>query len=200
LLRLVRLLKLMKSVRARMHGKSFSNQVAKHMQTIATLTCFASAHLESQAEFVRFFGTPYRASEIKNAITQPDIARCILQSLICVYKAMNMAAQEVLDMDESLLCEVNALRQSRKIAEELQRFVHAAFEAGAISTRERNSIVEPLLAHVSKCAALIKETISGIKQDIPTHTDETHSEQSSAHKESPRSEQATPFAALRWRC
>jgi len=172
LLRLVRLFELLVAVQARLKGKYFCGRVARHMQTITTLMAFVNAHLYSQKEFVRYFGAERRDKEMTRMM-HPDIARCILQSLTAVYQAITMAVAAEGNLDPAILNEVIAMRESRRIAEELRQFVMAAHEAGAINARDENSIMEPIQDYLADCTAIIRETIAGF-HDGGEHTSDEH--------------------------
>mmetsp|Transcript_153333 Transcript_153333/g.293641 ORF Transcript_153333/g.293641 Transcript_153333/m.293641 type:complete len:729 (-) Transcript_153333:112-2298(-) len=164
-LRLVRLLRLVRYwslIKARLTSNKETLQIREHMQKICILTCFVHAHVESQKELLEFFG-------VQQKVDQVEVARCLVQSQCAIYKAVSLAIGEEQHLDKRLLSEVNQVRESKKIAEELEHFVMDAHRGGVITAREAESVLHPLHDHMKKCMKQIKETRHGLRKvgDLP---------------------------------
>jgi len=187
-LRLIRLLRLWRYwsvLKARLTHKEESLQIREHMQKICILQCFVRAHSASQKELVQYFGTHDQVDNV-------EVARCILQSQCSVYKAVSMAVAEEQNLEPKLLHEVNQVRESKFIAEELEGFVLDAHHGGVINAREAESILRPLHDHMKKCMKQIQQTVNELRR-LEEHSmgEETsmatydNPSESCAHEETP---------------
>jgi len=153
LLRLFRLFHFWMVVRAKMMSHDVSMEVADHMWKMAVLVSLVNAHLLAQTVFMHLFAGSLRS---------PEVARCLLQSQLTVYKALNMAIARVVQMDKQLLEEVNAWRTSKVVTEELSQFIMDAFENGIINAREAEAVLDPLREHIKHCMVLIGDSMHGV--------------------------------------
>merc|ERR1711881_581952 len=90
------------------------------------------------------------------------VARCMIQSQVYIYRAALLSDLQVKKMDLDMLRQVQWVRESKVVVEELEGFVMRAFSKGVISAREAEGILKPLHIHIKDCMAVIKETSSGI--------------------------------------
>merc|ERR1712226_76024 len=101
------------------------------MTKIATLVCFAQSHLLAQKDLIKYFG----GNGVLDDINEAEIARCILQSQVFVYRALVEAVAERQHLDKELLNEMHHLHERKTITEGLEKFVMSAFTNGAINAR-----------------------------------------------------------------
>merc|ERR1719282_796112 len=121
-------------------------------------TCLIRAHLTSQVRLVKYFG----GNNMVDDESEVELARCILQSQLTVYKAIQKTVVETNGLDKILLKELVWIHNRKSVAEHLISFVMSAHGDGAISAREAASIVHPLEHQVSKCVSSIDNTTDGI--------------------------------------
>lgn len=162
LIRLLRLVRYFHLIKARLTNKEETLQIREHMQKTCVLQCFVRAHLSSQKEMVQYFGTHEKVDSI-------EVARCLLQSQCAIYKAMSVGVAEERRLDRKLLKEITQVRESKAIAEELERFVMDAHCGGVINAREAESILRPLHGHMQQLMKRIQEQClhmnSGIQEE-----------------------------------
>lgn len=157
--RVLRFLRVFRLFHAKLSiDKEVSPEVGKHLQRILTLVCFAHSHLNSQMLLIKYFGVNGKIDEPE----ERELARCIIQSQLSVYRAINVAVREEKAMDKSLLEEIKLVNEKKTIAENLQSFVHHAYEEGAIEGREAESILEPLNREISACLSTLHDFTDGI--------------------------------------
>merc|ERR1719171_1704195 len=99
-----------------------SVDVARHMKRITTLVCFASAHLTAEEQLVKYFGANGKIDDDDEA----EMARCILQSQLSVYKALMLGVSEGRQMNQDLLKELKWVYQRKAVTEHLESFVLSA--------------------------------------------------------------------------
>jgi hypothetical protein len=145
ILRFLRVIRLFHSHLSRDEGVSM--EVAESMHRIYTLTLFVHAHLQSEIELVKYFGGNNRIDEQDEC----EIGRCVLQSQIAVYKALGMAVKEEQSLERKMVEELQFVRQRKLVVENLEHFITSAFEDGAISAREAESILHPMHHHLMEC-------------------------------------------------
>jgi len=160
LLRLFRLFRIYQVIQAKFKNVQLSPAVAEHMTKISLLVAFVQAHTASQNELVKYLG------ECDKDLNMVEVARCILQSQTCVYKALFMAVQEELNLDPDMLLSVNSVRESKVVTEELEGFILGAMEGGLIGARDAESILDPLHDHIRKCMHLIRDTLDGFQMRL----------------------------------
>jgi hypothetical protein len=115
-----------------------------YMKTIRVLESFIQAHLSSQALLVKFFGGKSKMEDDK-----AEIARCVLQSQAQIYKAISLTIAAKKQMDTTSLQEIERVHQMLHVTEGLEKYVMEAYDCGAISSKEAESILEPLHHKIS---------------------------------------------------
>jgi len=131
------------------------------------LVFFMRAHLGAQKEFCRYFvGLDDKGTPVTKCT---EIARCLIQSQVFIYRAANMADIQLQDLDIDMLNEVHYFRESKVVVEELESFVLRAFHKGVISGREAESILKPLHRHIKECMAVMKQSSKGVKLSVITN-------------------------------
>jgi hypothetical protein len=124
-----------------------SAEVLLYMKTITVFTCFIEAHFSSQLGLLRYFGGNGKIDNLDEA----ELARCILQSQVAVYKAITWIVSAKKRMDKDLLNEMEWANGMLKVTEGLEKFVMDAHENGAINDRATESILHPLHHRISEC-------------------------------------------------
>eukprot|EP00747_Dinoflagellata_sp_TGD_P099325 gnl/TRDRNA2_/TRDRNA2_167705_c1_seq1.p1 gnl/TRDRNA2_/TRDRNA2_167705_c1~~gnl/TRDRNA2_/TRDRNA2_167705_c1_seq1.p1 ORF type:complete len:342 (+),score=65.05 gnl/TRDRNA2_/TRDRNA2_167705_c1_seq1:46-1026(+) len=135
-----------------------SMQVAKRMKRISVLVSYAHAHLGAQTQLVKYFGANGKIDDDDEA----EMARCILQSQLFVYRALKMAISEGRKMDKDLLNELKWCYVRKAITERLETFVMHAHEDCAISSQEAQSILHPMHHQINQCLKGIRNLREGI--------------------------------------
>lgn len=157
--RVLRFLRVFRLLNARLSNeKEVSPEVGKHLQRILTLACFANAHCKSQMSLIKYFGVNGKIDEPE----ERELARCVLQSQLSVYRAFNMAYNEEKDMDPALIQEIRLVTEKKGITENLHSFIMDAYEDGAISAREAESILHPLARELEGCLSALHDFTDGI--------------------------------------
>lgn len=154
--RVLRFLRVIRLFHDKMGADIMPQQVATHMQRIVTLTHFAHAHLNAEQQLTKYYGGNNCIDEADEA----ELARCVLQSQVLVYRALTMAIQEEEKMDKELILEFKWVRQCKKIVESLEHFVTSAFDDGAISAREAEAIIHPMHHTLATCLRHMSNTTS----------------------------------------
>jgi len=168
-LRTLRFLRIFRLWHAAVHAdKIFSMELARRMKKVQLFTCFVYAHLAAQCDLVKYFGGNGQVDEENEA----EIARCILQSQVNVYRAMSELAetQDVVGKafshsgkkQASMNDEMYMLARRKQITEGFKQFVNEAHEHGAISGKEAHAILHPLFEHISKCESFMHDRTDGL--------------------------------------
>jgi hypothetical protein len=158
-LRTMRFLRVFRLFNAKLSADKFvSLELAKHMKKITTMSCFISAHLTAQNDLVKYFGGNGKLDEANES----EIARCILQSQLAVYKALFAAANTQKQISEEVLHELQTLYKRKTITEGLSHFVEQALRDGAISNTEAHAILHPLNHQVSRCMKALNDRAEGV--------------------------------------
>jgi len=160
--RVLRFLRIFRLFHARLSAdKAVSVELANHMLRIDTLSSFIAAHLSSQQALIKYFG----GNGAIDTAEEAEIARCIVQSQVYVYQAIQMAFEEEKKLsDEDLLQDLKWTYERKEITESLEEFVIAAYKDGAISAREAESIVHPLHHQIVECLRKLNDSAEGIKR------------------------------------
>merc|ERR1719162_1051981 len=125
----------------------------QHMKRITTWKSFATAHMKSQVQLVKYFGGNGKIDVAEEA----EMARCILQSQAGVYQALMWNLAEKKEMDEVLLKELRGAQRRKAITEGLQNFVTQAHNDGALSGGQAESILHPLQHQIKQCCRKISQ-------------------------------------------
>merc|ERR1712061_255281 len=108
-------------------------------------------------DLIKYFGGNGKVDDDSEA----ELARCILQSQVAVYKALQMAVLEGQSMSNIVVNEVKWVHARKDVIEGLEKFVTSAFDQGAINGREAESILHPLHAAMNKCMVDLKNMSMG---------------------------------------
>jgi hypothetical protein len=156
--RVLRFLRVFRLFHAFVGMEKVSYDVAEHMHKITVLMCFVHAHLRSQLDIIKYFGGN---GVIDDADQEGEIARCILQSQVSCYEAIQLAVQEEQQMDSDIMTELKFVHMRKDITEDLEHLVMGAYKDGAISAREAESILGPLHKEIRSCMKQLYETNEG---------------------------------------
>jgi NhaP-type Na+/H+ or K+/H+ antiporter len=157
-LRTLRFLRIFRLFHAKMSADKFvSLELARHMKKIVTLRCFVRAQLKAQSQLVKYFGGNGKLDTVE----ENEIARCVLQSQVGVYRAMQQIANTRSTLDPQIAEELKALSQRKRITERLSAFVDDAHLAGALSATEAHAILHPLNHEVAECMHDINDRTEG---------------------------------------
>mmetsp|Transcript_81084 Transcript_81084/g.208735 ORF Transcript_81084/g.208735 Transcript_81084/m.208735 type:complete len:398 (-) Transcript_81084:369-1562(-) len=193
LLRVVVVVKFVRTLHARYHKKKVSDQLAFDLQVMSTLRTFVQAHIRSHVVFLKFFGKqePMEAVEdsfkrqfsrqvsesiaktmaesgLTNVINEPEEARCILESFISIYKAIAIGSVIMDRVNEEgtwILESMNTLRDSYGIVEELMNFTVLAINAGVLKEKDAEVLIGPLRHHLDLAGVLFSDTYAGIHRN-----------------------------------
>jgi len=164
ILRSTRLLRLFILLHAMIDpDKHASQEIAESMLKLQTLTSFAQAHIEAQKQMKKFF-----VGDCAN-MQEVEIARCILQSLVSVHKALVQIVAVQRKMETALLDDLQAHKETKRITEHLEEFVQDAEESGAISAQEAHSILHPMHELLATSMRFINTLDDGVV-DKETHS------------------------------
>jgi sodium/hydrogen exchanger 10/11 len=196
-LRTMRFLRVFRLFHAKLSADKFvSLDLAKHMKKITTMNNFITAHLMAQTELMKYFGGN---GEIDEA-DESEIARCILQSMVAVFKALISCAKTkklIADDNPKVLHELKTLYSRKTITEGLSHFVEKAYSDGAISATEAHAILHPLNHEVSACMKKLNDRAEGVIQNksdpMMGHHAEKHAPEAQA-KENPSAMDMAPDA------
>mmetsp|Transcript_12585 Transcript_12585/g.28486 ORF Transcript_12585/g.28486 Transcript_12585/m.28486 type:complete len:1167 (-) Transcript_12585:177-3677(-) len=158
--RILRFLRIFRLFHAKLSAdKEVSVKIAHHMMRVSTFLSFIGAQLQAQLLLVRYFGGNGRIDEVAEA----EIGRCILQSQVHVYRAIELCIREESQLeDKELLRDLKWTYERKEITEDLEDFVLLAFKDGAITAREAESIMHPLHKAISACLKKLSDTVEGI--------------------------------------
>jgi hypothetical protein len=113
---------------------------ATRLKAISMLVAFANAHLDSQDELIKYFGK-------NGSVGSGLVARCIVESLTEVYKAVVIAHWTAALVDRNImqfLCEV---RSAIHTTDDLCHLVEQAHHCGAMTEEDAESLLHPLKHH-----------------------------------------------------
>jgi hypothetical protein len=159
MLRTMRFLRVFRLFNAKLSADKFvSLDLAKHMKKITTMSCFITAHLIAQKDIVKYFGGNGKLDEEDES----EIARCILQSQVATYKALQAAAATQRQIGKRVLQELQVVYQRKHISEGLGKFVEDAHADCAISAAETHAILHPLYHQVASCMKLLHDRAEGV--------------------------------------
>jgi len=199
LLRLFRTLRFLRTFRlyhalksGRGHGVQ---ELAGHMQKMTILDSYICAHTHAQKALADFFGQSW---EIECAIDdsgQPEIARCICQSQICVYEAARNRVQERRGLDPAIQRQFDMELREKVITERLHNFVMTAMKDGALTAREAEAMLHPLQHMLQQCQGRLNQLEDGIVAD-DTDADESISDDDKAQGDEIREPSGEPFPVV----
>jgi sodium/hydrogen exchanger 10/11 len=171
-LRTLRFLRIFRLFHAKLSADRYiSLDLARHMKKIVTLRCFVGAQLKAQSQLVKYFGGNGKLDEKD----ENEIARCVLQSQVSVYRALQQVAATKKQLPEHIRNELMALSQRKRITERLSDFVSDAHEAGALSATEAHAILHPLNHQVAECMKELNDRAEGyVKKTSPRHHGHGH--------------------------
>jgi hypothetical protein len=165
-LRTLRFLRIFRLFHAKMSADRYvSLELARHMKKIVTLSCFIKGQEMAQTQLVRYFGGNGKLDE-KN---ETEIARCILQSQVNIYKALWEAGETKRKLGDKVSKELEVLRKRKRITEGFSRFVSDAHEAGALSATETHAILHPLNHQIAECMKTLNDRAEGVLDRSNSH-------------------------------
>lgn len=156
-LRTMRFLRIFRLFHARLSAEKFvSKQLAVCMHKIQTLNFFVHAHILAQGQLKKYFmGDADEMNEV-------EIARCILQSMASVHKALISVISVQRTMESELLDELRWTKERKRITENLEAFVQSAAVEGAINSREAHAIMHPMHVEIARCLQVINKRTDGV--------------------------------------
>jgi hypothetical protein len=158
-LRTLRFLRVFRLFHARLSADKFvSLDLANHMVKLSTWTAFAQAHLMSQEDLIKYFGGNGKIDEVEEA----ELARCVLQSQVGVYRAVKEVVATQNRLAKPLLEEIHNIVEMKAITENLERFVLDAHNNCALSSREAHTILHHLHHTINQCLSLLYERSEGL--------------------------------------
>mmetsp|Transcript_23241 Transcript_23241/g.51423 ORF Transcript_23241/g.51423 Transcript_23241/m.51423 type:complete len:1252 (+) Transcript_23241:95-3850(+) len=169
--RVLRFLRVFRLFNAKLsRDKLVSHELSCIMFRIMTCMSFIAAHLSSQKSLIKYFGGNGKI----DCEDEVEIARCIVQSQLSVYKAINVVAQMERQMNGSLVTDLKNTLERKEIAEALEEFVMTALADGAITSREAESMMHPLHHQIADCLALLNDTTEGILRNATVASHSSH--------------------------
>merc|ERR1719498_518676 len=98
----------------------------------------------------------------------------MLQSQAFVYMAMCLAVKEMQNLDKKMLHQVNCVRESKEMIEELETFVVSAYDHGVLAGREAEAVLHPLHHHIKQCMSELKDSHDGlvVRNNSEAHGDD----------------------------
>jgi len=138
--------------------KQVSLEVGSHMTRIHALESFAYSHLVSQMKLVKYFAGNGKIDEDHEI----EVGRCILQSQLQVYRALDLIVHENRQIAPPLRAAIAAVMKRKKITEKLEHFVMDAMHDGAISARDAETIMHPLHHQISEIMQELNDLDEGI--------------------------------------
>jgi hypothetical protein len=156
IVRAFRLVRFVNALRLILLQQDISFELMEQLRSVYILFAFVKAHRRSQKLFLHFFGD-------QGSVSCVEQARCILESQAAVYKASYLAIKEATRIDDIVLTGIFILKESNSIAEDLTSFVFSAFKAGVITSREADSICEPLKHHQKHWDLKLRQSHRGFR-------------------------------------
>jgi len=158
-LRTLRFLRLFRLFHARLSAdKMVSMELARHMKKLTTLHCFVHAHLTAQLQLVKYFGGNGALDEAN----ETEIARCILQSQVFVYRALRYTSETQGELGEETFIELQNLHKRKSITESLSQFILRAHGDGALSATEAHAVLHPLNHLIASCVKTLADRAEGL--------------------------------------
>jgi NhaP-type Na+/H+ or K+/H+ antiporter len=181
-LRTLRFLRIFRLFHARMSADKYvSMELARHMKKVVTLDCFIRAHVMAQQGLVYYFG----GNGLIDTVNETEIGRCILQSQVSTYRALQDAANTQAMLGEEIYTELRNLHRRKQVTENLSNFVLHAHHDGAISATEAHAILHPLNHQIAECLATLADRAEGVLERKGSHDShgvhEAHGVKQNAH-------------------
>jgi len=157
--RILRFLRVIRLYHAFASGRGrVSQELADHVRRMTILGSYIRAHVHAQRALVEFFG---RSGRI-DAQQQPELARCICQSQVSVYKAATRQAHERSGLDEGIRNQFDMELEEKAFTEHFETFITKAMDGGAVSAREAESLLHPLHHQLKLCLQRLQALNEGI--------------------------------------
>jgi hypothetical protein len=158
-LRTLRFLRIFRLFHARMNSdKYISMELARHMKKITALDCFIRSHVMAQKDLVLYLGGNGQIDEEH----ETEIARCVLQSQICTYRALVESVHTREMMGQDIFLELEYLFERRRITESLTTFILKAHKDGALSATEAHAILHPLNHLIAETTKTLARRAEGV--------------------------------------
>jgi NhaP-type Na+/H+ or K+/H+ antiporter len=179
-MRVIVFVRFLRHVHAKSKGKKVSAKLADRLERIVTLRSFVQAHLHSHHEFVRYFGqiptkekSPKYIAKAAGAaeanefgiLTEPEQARCIIESWAMVYEAVYSGSKEIekVNLEGPWILEgMCTLQDSMVVADSMLKFAISAVHAGVIHETDAECVIHPIHKHLSTANTLLADIHSGI--------------------------------------
>jgi len=145
--------------------KLVSLEVAEHMVKASVLNSFVRAHMHAQTKLVKFFGKGDQVDSV-------EVARCLLQSKLSVYKAMRLADYEEKKLGSSLTEDLKIALECRDFAECCVDFLLNAQRGGILTPHEAESMLHPLYNDIGKFVHHLRAVSHGDISELQENTDE----------------------------
>jgi len=157
-LRIFRLARFYMAIQAKLDGRNLSLQVAEYLRAVTVLTAFVQAHTASQEQLQYFF------NEIGTQ-SMPEVARCIVESQISVYRAILVATCQLDQVNETVMNGMNVLRESNTAMDKMVNYVMETRRRGLIGPREANIILHPLKDRMQLFSVELRESELGLLRE-----------------------------------
>jgi hypothetical protein len=118
------------------------------------LSGFIRAHLGAEKKLVDYFG-------LRGKVDTPEVARCLLQSKVFVYKAIKLLCLEESKLSKELLEEMAIAEECRAAAEDCAKFIKKVKYNGVLTNVEAESMLHPLYDSIQKFIQDVKDAHKG---------------------------------------
>eukprot|EP00421_Protoceratium_reticulatum_P023442 CAMPEP_0168377686 /NCGR_PEP_ID=MMETSP0228-20121227/10952_1 /TAXON_ID=133427 /ORGANISM="Protoceratium reticulatum, Strain CCCM 535 (=CCMP 1889)" /LENGTH=1210 /DNA_ID=CAMNT_0008390687 /DNA_START=59 /DNA_END=3691 /DNA_ORIENTATION=+ len=183
IMRLVRLVNFVRRMHAALFQRDYSLELSEHLQSINVLSAFVKGHARAQEKLLDYFGCDGKPAG-------PEAALCLCQSRTEVYKALDLAAEEITFIDRNVLKGINLQRKTFQAAKELSDFILEAHQSGVVTGRMAETVLHPLRDNMRVLDGTLRDTIRGLRRrgrrshgsavvealDAAADTDEGHHE------------------------
>jgi len=182
LLRLFRLINMMNHLIVKLNKHQMNYTCGHSLRKYTALTAYIKAHLHAQADFVQLLCpawgvqlakqnkerkdgeeecTTITRGENGGHIMPVEMANCLIESQAAVYTATVLCVHAVNCVDKETLGQINQVRESVDIAEEMEELILDFQSKGVISGKDADSITHPLHDHIKHCQMLIGKAVQG---------------------------------------
>lgn len=128
--------------------------MAEHMQKAGLLLNFIRAHIGAQEMLLKYFGRQGTADSV-------EICRCLLQSQLSVYKAINLYSGEKKNMNPSILEQARVAQEALRLSVHLEDYITDVYRNGVFSEGESHDILIPIHEHLSEFMATLHDLCHG---------------------------------------
>jgi hypothetical protein len=185
LLRLIRLFNLGRLLIAKLEKQELNLQNGEHLKKYSALTAYTKAHLHAQRDLLLLLcpkwgaRRPTRASGMFLDEEKSDMERVssrhaegeqlmplemaiiLIESQAAIYTAVVLAVGSVNSVDKDTLEQLNQIRESCDIVEEMEQLIIQFQSKGVINGTEAESILHPLHDHIRHCQTMVSKSLQG---------------------------------------